>query len=199
VRRLVRSARSARAFAPLLLVGAYLGCSADAEELDAFANDPEQVLEGEGPASVDEAELGELTQAQTVCVPQEFLGCSGADILRCNADGTDTILIPCAPNFECSNSECVPALGTVCIANAVLGCNGPSLVVCNETQTNTFVVECPAGTACVDRACIVGSVCPANAVIGCSGPSLLVCNDSQTNTFTVACPTGTTCVDAVCI
>lgn len=201
VRRLVRVTRTARAFAPLLLVGAYLGCSADADELDAFESAPEAAVEGGAELAGDaELELGELTQAQTtVCVPQEILGCSGVDVLRCNADGTATTTVPCAPDFECSNGECIPALGTVCLANSVLGCNGPSLVVCNSTQTNTFVVECPAGTACFDRACIVGTVCTANAVIGCSGPSLVVCNDSQTNTFLVDCPTGTTCVDAKCI
>lgn len=204
----MRVTRTARAFAPLLLVGAYLGCSADAEEIDAFSNAAEPAsIEGESPATEQgselagdaELELGELTQAQaTVCTPGAILGCSGPALEQCNADGTSTNILPCAPDFTCTDGECQLIDGTVCPANTVIACSGTSLLVCNATSTNTNVVPCPAGTACVERQCIVGSVCPADTAIGCNGASLVVCNSSQTNTFLVACPAGTTCVDAEC-
>ena len=207
VGRLVRVTRTARAFAPLLLVGAYLGCSADAEELDASAAEAAS-LERESPAAEQGSEvegnaapeLGELTQAQAaICTPGAILGCLGASLAQCNSDGTDTNVLPCAPDFTCVDGECQPVDGTLCPANTVIACSGTSLLVCNATSTNTNVVPCPAGTACVDRQCIVGTLCPADTAIGCNGPSLVVCNSSQTNTCLVDCPAGTTCVDAECI
>ncbi|HWO11293.1 MAG TPA: hypothetical protein VNN80_17490 [Polyangiaceae bacterium] len=124
---------------PRLLLGAFVGCSSDGEEPDAFASGQEPPsMEVESPdveqgleiAEEAEPELGTITQAQelgTVCVPGSILGCSGNSVVQCNSTGTNTNLLPCAAGFSCNEGECI---GTVCPANTVIGCSGPSLVVC---------------------------------------------------------------------
>jgi len=167
VQRFVRGTRAARAFAPLLLLGAFVRCSGDGEEPDAFASGPEQPSLGVESADTEqglelagEAELdfGKLTQAQvqgTVCVPGAVLGCSTTRVVQCNSTGTNTNLLRCAPGFSCFGGQCLTqALGTVCLPNVVVGCSGPSLLVCNSTSTNTIRLACPSGTTCSVDQCI---------------------------------------------
>ena len=206
--RFVKVSGAARALAPLLLMAAFVRCSAgelgsDAENPQAepalggeglesrgdvgLAGEGELLEEGTEPQEEAELELGQLAQPLVdgaPCFPGTVACLNAGTAQRC-VNGRVASL-PCPANTSCSNGQCLAS--RVCTPNAALGCSGSSRVLCNAAGTGSTIVACPSGTTCagtgqcvpLPRICVPGSR-------RCSGNTLQTCNAQGTAFVSTAC------------
>ncbi|MCO4762112.1 MAG: c-type cytochrome [Myxococcales bacterium] len=120
--------------------------------------------------------------AEVICMPGKT-ACDGANIVRCSARATRTIVQDvCAGNDQCIGGVCVGktcSIGeTACVGNAVVSCTSDAewfKKVCAVTETCVVkAVDGGAGTpTCVPHVCVGGTAsCKDGKAVVCSADGL---------------------------
>lgn len=101
------------------------------------------ILDRDGETSKD-ANLDGIS-----CIPNNFIRCEGASLVKCNNQGTGTIKQDCAP-FACNSTaqrcnECDPEKPPTCIDTKLVTCSAEGL-----TNSTVCSLGCANGACCLD-------------------------------------------------